>query len=64
MRDVGWFVFHLLGQIWETQTLNTLENVSNSRLFQPLLHRQFVDEVQSNLKHIRLGYVQKREQLT
>ena len=57
-------LFHLLVRFGEHKHSNTLENVSNSPFFQPLLHRQFVDEVQSNLKHIRLGYVQKREQLT
>ena len=57
-------LFHLLVKFGEHKNSNTLENVSNSPFFQPLLHRQFVDEVQSNLKHIRLGYVQKREQLT
>ena len=36
---------------------------STSPFFQPILHRQFLKEVQSNLKNIRLGYVQKREHL-
>lgn len=36
---------------------------STSPFFQPILHRQFLNEVQSNLKNIRLDYVQKREHL-
>ena len=40
-----------------------LQFESTSPFFQPILHRQFLHEVQSNLKNIRLGYVQKREHL-
>lgn len=57
-------LFHILVRFGDREHSNTLENFASSPFFQPLLHRQFVDEVESNLKHIRLGYVQKREQLT
>jgi len=57
-------LFHLLVRFGDREHSNTLENFASSPFFQPLLHRQFLDEVESNLKHIRLGYVQKREQLS
>jgi len=53
-------LLHLVG----SESEYDLQVKSTSPFFQPILHRQFLLEVESNLKNIRLGYVQKREHLS